>query len=192
MTQTGYSNAVVNAMLGWLKGLATWVLRLFNLSGGGSPLKFLADNWLKLLIICLIIGVVMDRLVWILRWRPHWVWFHKKRVIINDKNFFADENDTTGGKGVRKGNRPMRPAQAWEDSEYVVRGQVNRERERRRREAQQARNREGVSKDVFRDDMFNVNVKQKYSDKYEDEVFNLSNLPKPAKEISQRRRSGRK
>ena len=33
MTQTGYTNAIVNAMLGWLKGLASWVLRLFNLSG---------------------------------------------------------------------------------------------------------------------------------------------------------------
>ena len=70
MTQTGFTNAIVNAMLGWLKGLATWVLRLFNLSGGGSPLRFLANNWLKLLIICLIIGVAMDRVVWLLRWRP--------------------------------------------------------------------------------------------------------------------------
>ena len=91
MTQTGYANAIVNAMLGWLKGLASWVLRLFNLSGGFSPLKFLADNWLKLLIFFLILGVVLDLLVWLIRWRPHWVWFRKKRVIINDKNFFADE-----------------------------------------------------------------------------------------------------
>ena len=91
MTQTGYANAIVNAMLGWLKGLASWVLRLFNLSGGFSPLKFLADNWLKLLIVLLVVGVAMDLLVWLIRWRPHWVWFRKKRVIINDKNFFAGE-----------------------------------------------------------------------------------------------------
>ena len=121
MTQTGFSNAIVNAMLGWLKGLAAWVLRLFNLSGGGSPLKFLANNWLKLLIICLIIGVAMDFLVWILRWRPYWVWFHKKRVIINDKNFFAHENDTfdgddpwtRGSRSVRSSAHPAaRPARA--------------------------------------------------------------------------------
>ena len=144
MTQTGFTNAIVNAMLGWLKGLATWVLRLFNLSGGGSPLKFLANNWLKLLIICLIIGVVMDFLVWILRWRPYWVWFHKKRVIINDKNFFAHENDTSdaddpwerGSRSVRSSARPVaKPARDWEDSEYVVRSQANRVREERRRVA---------------------------------------------------------
>ena len=39
MTISGYSNAIVDLMLGWLKGLANWVLRLFNLAGsaGGSP-----------------------------------------------------------------------------------------------------------------------------------------------------------
>ena len=39
MTQSGYASALVNVMLGWLKGLASWVLKLFNLAGGGlSPL----------------------------------------------------------------------------------------------------------------------------------------------------------
>ncbi len=192
MTQTGFSNAIVNAMLGWLKGLAAWVLRLFNLSGGGSPLKFLANNWLKLLIICLIIGVAMDFLVWILRWRPYWVWFHKKRVIINDKNFFAHENDTfdgddpwtRGSRSVRSSARPAaRPARDWEDSEYVVRSQANRVREERRRVARTERQRQAevgkaAPRDVFQDDLFNVNAKQKFSDKYEDEVFNVSNLPR--------------
>ena len=63
MTQTGYSNAIVNAMLGWLKGLAGWVLKLFNLSAGFSPLEFLANNWLKLLVFFLILGVAVDLLV---------------------------------------------------------------------------------------------------------------------------------
>ena len=46
MTISGYSNAFVDLMLGWLKGLANWVLRLFNLAGsvGGSPLLWLSKN----------------------------------------------------------------------------------------------------------------------------------------------------
>ena len=93
MTQPGYTNAIVDTMLGWLKGLASWVLRLFNLSAGGSPLKFLANNWLQILVVLLIVGVAADIIIWLIRWRPHWVWFRKKRVIINDKNFFAREHD---------------------------------------------------------------------------------------------------
>ena len=200
MTQTGYANAIVNAMLGWLKGLASWVLRLFNLSGGFSPLKFLADNWLKLLIVLLVVGVVMDLLVWLIRWRPHWVWFRKKRVIINDKNFFAGEKyvDADGEPVSRRRSAPAaRPRRNWEDSDFVVRTAASRRRESQARQMrgkagderrvrhvksmQLGRQEEAENRDVFQDDLFNVNAKQKFSDKYEDEVFNVSNLPRPEK-----------
>ena len=194
MTQTGYSNAIVNAMLGWLKGLASWVLKLFNLSGGFSPLKFLADHWLQLLIIFLVIGVVVDLLVWLIRWRPHWVWLHKKRVIINDKNFFAqekyvDDSDRWDAPPERKPSatgRPAKPRRNWEDSEFVVPSAQRRRREEEanRRAAyvksmQLKRREQEEATDVFRDGLFNVNAKQKFSDKYEDEVFSVSNLPEP-------------
>ena len=207
MTQTGYTNAIVNAMLGWLKGFAGWVLKLFNLNTGFSPLKFLADNWLKLLVILLIAGVVVDLLVWLIRWRPHWVWFHKKRVIINDKNFFAqekyiDDSDDWDMEPGRKTNS-RKPRRNWEDSEYVVPGadRLRREEQARKRDEyiQMKRRQAAESTDVFRDGLFDVNAKQKYSDKYEDEVFSVTDLPQPErkrKSNSQNRRpasrSGRK
>ena len=86
MTISAYSSAIVDGMLGWLKGIANWVLRLFNLAGGGaSPLMWLSQNWLKLLILLLVIGVAGDVLVWLVRWRPHWVWFRRERVIVEDE-----------------------------------------------------------------------------------------------------------
>ena len=200
MTQTGYANAIVNAMLGWLKGLASWVLRLFNLSGGFSPLKFLADNWLKLLIVLLAVGVVLDLLVWLIRWRPHWVWFRKKRVIINDKNFFANEKYIDSPEDLKRMSAPRRrsapvekPRRNWEDSDFVVRSAASRRRERQAQKTgagargshvksmQVGRRPQTESRDVFQDDLFNVNAKQKFSDKYEDEVCNVSNLPRPGK-----------
>ena len=200
MTQTGYANAIVNAMLGWLKGLASWVLRLFNLSGGFSPLKFLADNWLKLLIVLLVVGVVLDLLIWLIRWRPHWVWFRKKRVIINDKNFFANEKYIDSPEDLKRMSAPRRrsapvekPRRNWEDSDFVVRSAASRRRERQAQKTgagargshvksmQVGRRPQTESRDVFQDDLFNVNAKQKFSDKYEDEVFNVSNLPRPVK-----------
>ena len=194
MTQTGYTNAIVNAMLGWLKGLASWVLRLFNLSGGVSPLKFLADNWLKLLIFFLILGVAVDLIVWLIRWRPHWVWFRKKRVIINDKNFFAGEKYIDSPEDLERPNTRRRSAPAerprrnWEDSDFVVRTAASRKKNQGQRTGAGARGSHVKSmqlgrvpqtenRDVFQNDLFNVNAKQKFSDKYEDEVFNVSNLP---------------
>lgn len=205
MTQTGYSNAIVNAMLSWLKGLASWVLKLFNLSGGVSPLKFLADNWKQLLLILLVLGVALDVLIWLIRWRPHWVWFRKRRVVINDKNFFAGEryiDDMDEWDAPRRGGANLRPRRNWEDNDFVVRSAASKPRSakkpaQRKSRVQSMQLGKGVGrreqKDVFQDDLFNVNAKQKFSDKYEDEVFNVSNLPRPArKNRPEQRRSARK
>lgn len=184
MTQTGYTNAIVNVMLGWLKALANWVLKLFNLAGsGGNPLLWLSENWLKLLIVLLVAGVVLDWLVWMIRWRPYWVWFKKKRIIVNDERLLEDdgyiEDDdmmmqqqyvVPSAVVKRRGNSRYEPVQA--------------ERPRRKRSAQQSPVRRKVEKkpisgDIFSDDLFEVGHDQEdYSDFYEDEVFNVSSLPK--------------
>ncbi len=198
MPQTGQSNAIVNLMLGWLKGLASWVLRLFNLSGGFSPLKFLADNWLKLLILLLIVGIAADLIIWLVRWRPHWVWFHKKRVIINDSNFFAGEDapeaeeddvDWDLPEEFLPKEREDRTKRNWRDNDYVVAGASRRRREEARRirlaEAQRKQELAGqeasasVAADVFTDGDFNIDAKQRGSDRYEDEVFSVKDLPQP-------------
>lgn len=104
MTQSAYANSTINNMLGWMKGFAGWVLKLFNLAGSGglSPLGWLADNWLRLLVVLLLAGIVIDWLVWLLRWRPYWVWFRKKRIVIKDDDFFAGEDTVDSGLFDRK------------------------------------------------------------------------------------------
>ena len=58
MTISAYSSAIVDTMLGWLKGFANWVLRLFHLAGsaGANPLLWLSRNWLFLLIVLMAVG----------------------------------------------------------------------------------------------------------------------------------------
>lgn len=182
MTQTGYSNAVVNLMLGWLKALANWVLKLFNLAGsGGNPLLWLSENWLSLLIILLVAGVVLDWLVWMIRWRPYWVWFKKKRIVVNDERFLKDEklddaDDEWAGRQyvvpstvVRRGERPARPAAEV----HSVHGRGRSAMTPKRRPEQKL-----ISRDVLSDNLFEVGRDQQdYSDFYEDEVFNVSSLP---------------
>ena len=141
MTQSAYANATINNMLGWLKGFATWVLRLFNLAGRGvfSPLAWLSENWLHLLIFLLIAGIVIDLVVWLIRWRPYWVWFHKKRILIEDENFFAseeaedDEDDDLFDRDLFGGDEPeapprkrRRPAEDDGADEFVVASTVVR------------------------------------------------------------------
>ena len=195
MTQTGYANAVVNVMLGWLKGLANWVLKLFNLAGsGGNPLLWLSDNWLKLLIVLLVAGVAIDWLVWMIRWRPYWVWFKKKRVIVNDERLLrGEELDEEDYEAMmekeyevpstvvrrRKGDkRPVPPVQPAPRRKRPAPSPVARRTERK-----------AISRDEMNDDLFEVgHDQQEYSDFYEDEVFNVSSLPEAQETKKPRKR----
>lgn len=183
MTQTGYTNAVVNVMLGWLKGLANWVLKLFNLAGsGGNPLLWLSDNWLKLLIVLLVAGVVLDWLVWMIRWRPYWVWFKKKRIIVNDEKFLEGE-ELDDDEDVLMDQRYVVPSTVVRrrNTSGAEPVQTQRTKQRRRAPATPSRartERKAISRDLFSDDLFEVGRDHEdYSDFYEDEVFNVSNLP---------------
>lgn len=190
MTQTGYTNLIVNTMLGWLKMLAGWVLRLLNLSGGLSPFEFLAKNWAKLLVILLIAGIVIDFVVWIFRWRPHWVWFSKKRFVINDKNFFSRENytddddlsDATRGTYVK-------PRRDWVDNDFIVKARPAKKAvaaaENKALESEEDAVNDG---DVFMDEKFNVVGERRFADRYEDEVFNVEDLPESSAGISRKER----
>ena len=221
MTISGYSNAIVDVMLGWLKGLANWVLRLFNLAGSvnGNPLLWLSNNWSKLLIFFLALGIILDLLIWLIRWRPYWVWFRKERVIVNDDRFFinADIDRADDWEGDLASN--------WDEHDYVVastvvrrqEGQPDRDRasrdgkrtgregraqaSRRRPEGTKvkrhaggaerspAKNKSGArdsggsarapeERDHRPENIFATRLKPRdVSDSYEDEVFNVSNLP---------------
>ena len=221
MTLSGYSNAFVDVMLGWLKGFANWVLRLFNLAGSvsASPLLWLSQNWLKLLIFFLVLGVVLDRLVWLIRWRPYWVWFRKERIIVNDDKFFARaelDPDAEWNEDLED---------KWDERDYVVASTVVKRQEEakaraesaraegkprrrrtdarvrrapaddRRRKANPAQRTESAGRNASSgkgstrvrrhderekpvDDIFGSELKRgEVTDSYEDEVFNVSNLP---------------
>ena len=214
MTITAYSSAIVDTMLGWLKGFANWVLRLFHLAGstGISPLLWLSKNWLFLLIVLMAVGVSADILVWLVRWRPHWVWFHKERVIVNDDNFFNDsdirdelelvpddlleknwqERDYVVASTLVRPQDSARPsAQAPKPAYRRGRGEatVVKRGERRRKpgmapyEAHRRRLMESEEKarrirSEREVDLFGLDGnKPDVTDFYEDEVFNVNNLP---------------
>lgn len=182
MTQTGYTNAVVNIMLGWLKALANWVLKLFNLAGsGGNPLLWLSENWLKLLIVLLVAGVVLDWLVWMIRWRPYWVWFKKKRIIVNDERFLkGEEFDEDEAREMQEQRYvvPSTVVRRREGAQTASRSPAAYRRPNRPVVTAKRPERSPISRDEMSDDLFEVgHGHEEYSDFYEDEVFNVSSLP---------------
>lgn len=79
-----------------------------------SVLQWFSEHWIGMLITLIIIGLAIDWLVWIIRWRPYWVWFRRKRVMIDDtdlpkaRNRFGREEDEWDGEEIEDIRRARR------------------------------------------------------------------------------------
>lgn len=85
MGQTEYADNIIDGFLNGLRWLAAQVTGLFQSGSGSGTLNWFAANWLKILIVLVVIGILVDWLIWMIRWRPHWLWFGKKRVLYDDE-----------------------------------------------------------------------------------------------------------
>ena len=87
MTYTHYADMFITLMLGWIRGVTNWIWSMIRLGRGSAGRNFLSwfsSHWLQMVLVLLLAGVAMDWLVWLVRWRPYWLWFGKKRRLVND------------------------------------------------------------------------------------------------------------
>lgn len=93
MGQTEYTGNFVENLFAFLRQLVTQLSKTFESGGsvGGGTLNWFASNWLKLVLVLIAACVIIDWLVWMVRWRPYWLWFRKKRIVLDDD--FEDEKD---------------------------------------------------------------------------------------------------
>ncbi|MBE5807223.1 MAG: hypothetical protein E7317_02660 [Clostridiales bacterium] len=186
-----YSSAgIVNVMLGWLKALATWVLRLFNLAGGASPLEWFSRHWLGLLVILMLIGIVGDFVVWMVRWRPYWEWFKRKRVIVNDERMLSGEKHyRTDDEDDGLDREYLVPTKIAERRRTPSDADTIRPIGSRRRVRVTEGGQRAFSRGAEDDDLFEVaKDRDDYSDFSEDEVFNVSSLSAERRQRSKRKR----
>lgn len=87
MGQSAFADALVQTLLGWLRWLAdiAWSL----LQGGSGFLRWFSSHWVALLVGLIIACLFVDWLIWMLRWRPYWLWFRKKRPVLLDDDAMA-------------------------------------------------------------------------------------------------------
>lgn len=72
-------------MLSWMRWLTGWFWNIVNADGiSGGFLNWFSDNWLGLAVFLIIVGVVVDWLIWMIRWRPYWLWLRKRQIIYEE------------------------------------------------------------------------------------------------------------
>ena len=87
MGQSAFADALIQTLLGWLRWLAdiAWSL----LQDGSGLLRWFSSHWVALLVGMIVACLFVDWLIWMLRWRPYWLWFRKKRPVLLDDDATA-------------------------------------------------------------------------------------------------------
>ena len=140
----------------------------------------------------MLIGISLDLIVWLIRWRPYWVWMNKKQIIINDERMLDGEDmlDLDPEEELLE-QRYVVPADEATRLSNAPRKSGGASRPGSRRYRPQTTARRG--KELLTDDLFEIGRDMdEFSDFSEDEVFNVSNLPDNRDERpGRRRRSGK-
>lgn len=122
----GFAKTMYNALLGWLRGITAWVWQSAGdgeqlvSEASGSWLRWLADNWLPLVIILCAAGVLIDVIVYIIRWQPYRVWLRFLRALTGkDKPSEQEAAADTGSQwvyadGTTVSQTEIRGGAAWD------------------------------------------------------------------------------
>lgn len=73
----GFANAILTLLLSWMRVFINDLWRLLSSEDAGIFYRFLADNWKIIVLILCAGGFVIDRIIYLIRWRPYYVWSSK-------------------------------------------------------------------------------------------------------------------
>ncbi len=69
-----FANLMFGALLGWVQTAAAWLWCLVTDADVSRWARWLLDNWLPLTLLLCIVCVMIDFVVYLLRWQPYRVW----------------------------------------------------------------------------------------------------------------------
>jgi hypothetical protein len=114
----GFTQTLVNTMFGWIRILVEGIWDLLFSNETKTWLQWVADNWMTLVVFLCFCGVVLDYLVWFLRWRPYYVWASSLRRM---RRFFGggkNRKDEQVSRAPKRQQPPPVPMQVTEAMPY--------------------------------------------------------------------------
>lgn len=69
-----FAGTLFSLLLGWVQTAVSWLWSLATNADVHAWLRWLLDNWLAVVVLLCIGGVLVDFLVYLIRWQPYRVW----------------------------------------------------------------------------------------------------------------------
>jgi len=67
------ADSLFNVLMSWVRALVNALWALFS-AERTTALEFLGKNWMMIAVVIIICGLVIDWMIWLIRWQPYRVW----------------------------------------------------------------------------------------------------------------------
>lgn len=75
------TDSLFSALMSWVRALVAAIWALFS-SERTTALEFLAKNWIGIAVTIMAAGLVIDWLIWLIRWQPYHIWAQRVRRLL--------------------------------------------------------------------------------------------------------------
>ena len=111
------ADSLFNVLMSWVRALVNSIWALFT-TDHMTLLEFLGKNWVMLVVVMLAAGLVIDWLVWLVRWKPYHLWARRVRRFLHLPSPEEEEEEERKQrkKAKRQPSAPVEEAQ-WDEPE---------------------------------------------------------------------------
>ena len=109
------TDSLFTVLMSWVRGLVNALWALFS-SDHTTALEFLGKHWLLIAAVLIAAGLVIDWIIWLLRWQPYHLWAQRARRLLHIEGP-EDEEEEAAPARARAAVMPSRrdaPAQMEE------------------------------------------------------------------------------
>jgi len=76
-----FADSLFTVLMSWVRGLVNAIWALFT-SDHTTALAFFGKNWLIIAVVIVGVGLVIDWIIWLLRWQPYHLWAQRARRLL--------------------------------------------------------------------------------------------------------------
>jgi len=106
-----FADSLFTALMSWVRALVNSLWALFS-SENTTLLEFLGKNWLMIAVIVIAAGLVIDWIIWLLRWQPYHLWAQRARRVLRIEE---PEDEEDAPERARAAEMPERRIYADEE-----------------------------------------------------------------------------